>query len=828
MILSASVLGAGTMGAQIAAHLANAGVPVLLLDVTADAAKAGLERARRLKPDPFFTADAAALITTGSFEERLADAGKTDWIIEAIVEKLDAKQALFSALAPHLKPTSIVSTNTSGIPIHQLLTHQFSTGFLGTHFFNPPRYLPLVELIPTEATSPAVISELRAFLDYRLGKGVVLAKDSPGFIANRLGIYGMARTLELVAAGRFTIDEVDALTGPAIGRPKSATFRTADIAGIDILAKVASDLETNLKEEAFRLPPFVETMSREGATGEKAGRGFFQKADSNILVRDLSTGAYVPRVKPKFASVEAARAIDDVGSRVKTLFGATDRAGEFLRATLAPTLLYAARIAPDVADSVDDVDRAMRWGFGWDLGPFELWDAIGIREVLAAANVAPDQAPTIVAAALAAGRNTFRDGPLPPAHPDYGLLATARSAVSAVEDDSISPAPSLKDRRRDRSLARPHPDGAGEMLSSSGTGDAGVPDAPALKDRRRDRSMARPHPDGAAGMPASPSGAVLKTNSGASLIDLGDGVLAIELHSKMNAIGGDTMEMLEAGVAAASSGYLGLVVGTQGQHFSAGANLMLLLLAAQEGEWDDIDLMVRSFQRATMTLRRSPVPVVVATAGMALGGGCEIALHADRVQAAAETYIGLVEVGVGLIPAGGGTKEMLARAMEAMPDPSADLLPHVQRVFETIGFGKVSTSAPHARQLGYLRDVDHVTMNRERVVADAKRTALARAAAGYQPPQLRAAIPVGGPDIEAALKLGVHLAHRAARISDHDAAIGRALARILAGGDVAHRTSISEQQLLDLEREAFLKLTGERKTLERIAHTLKTGKMLRN
>jgi len=381
----------------------------------------------------------------------------------------------------------------------------------------------------------------------------------------------------------------------------------------------------------------------------------------------------------------------------------------------------------------------------------------------------------MLAAALAEGRNTIREAPLPPAQPDYDLLRVARG-------DGGAGGAALQD--------------GGAALQGGGA---------ALQGPR-----------------------IIKSNSGASLVDLGDGVLAVELHSKMNAIGGDTIEMLEAGVATAAAGYLGLVVGTRGPHFSAGANLMLLLLAAQEGDWDEIDLMVRGFQRATMGLRRSPVPVVVATNGLVFGGGCEIALHGDRVQAAAESYIGQVEVGVGLIPAGGGTKEMLARAMEDMPDPNGDLLPHVQRVFETLAFGKVSTSAPHARALGYLRDVDAVTMNRERVTADAKRTALARAAAGYQPPPLRTAIPVGGPDVYAALSLGVHLARRAERISDHDATIGRHLARILTGGDVPHRTTLTEQQLLDLEREAFLKLTGEAKTLERIAHTLKTGKVLRN
>jgi 3-hydroxyacyl-CoA dehydrogenase len=760
MIRSAAVLGAGTMGAQIAAHLANAGLPVLLLDVTADAAKAGLDRARALKPDPFFVPATHALIRTGAFDTGMDEAGRADWIVEAVVEKLDVKHALLARLVPHLGPRAIVSTNTSGIPIRDVaapLPPAVAARFLGTHFFNPPRYLPLVEVIPGPATDPAVIDTLRHFLDHRLGKGVVIAHDRPGFIANRIGIHGMARTLDLVASGQFSIDEVDALTGVAIGRPKSATFRTADIAGLDILAKVASDLETTLKEAAFRLPPFVEAMVGEGALGDKAGRGFFQKTrgagGSEIHVRDLAGGGYVPRTKPRFPSVEAARAIEDVGARIRALFLAPDRAGEFLRPTLGATLLYAARITPEVAGSIDDVDRAMRWGFAWQLGPFEIWDAIGIADVLQAMGVAPVDAPELVAAALAQGRNTFREGPLPPVDAEQGLLraATATAARSST----------------------------------------------------------------------------MRSNAAASIVDLGDGVLALTLHSKMNAIGGDTLEMLEAGVAAAADGHAGLVITTEGPHFSAGANLLLLLLAAQEGEWDDIELMVRSFQRATMTLKTSPVPVVSAPAGMALGGGCEILLHSDRVQAAAESYVGLVEVGVGLIPAGGGTKEMLARAMEAMPDAGGDLLPPVQRVFETLGFGKVSTSAPHARALGYLRDVDGLTMNRERVVADAKRLVLARAAV-YQPPAPRPAIPVGGPDVYAALALGIHLAHRAGRISDHDATIGRHLARILSGGDVGHRTTLTEQQLLDLEREAFLRLTGEPRTLERIAHTLQTGKVLRN
>jgi 3-hydroxyacyl-CoA dehydrogenase len=761
MIRTAAVLGAGTMGAQIAAHLANAGVPVLLLDVSEDAARAGLERVRTLKPASFFVPQTASIVRTGSFDGSLREAGGSDghWVIEAIVEQLEAKQALLARVEPHLGPGAIVSTNTSAIPIGSIaerLSLRVRRRFLGTHFFNPPRYLQLVELIQTAETDMDVVEALRSFLDLRLGKSVVIAHDRPGFIANRLGVFGMARTLELVADGRFTIDEVDALTGTAIGRPKSATFRTADIAGLDILAKVADGLETNLKEEAFRLPPFVEVMVGEGAVGEKAGRGFFQKvrgaAGSTIHVRDIVGGSYGASAKPRFASLDAARSSEDLHARLRILFFARDRAGEFLRHTLGATLLYSARIAPEIAGSIDDVDRAMKGGFGWELGPFEIWDALGLREVLEALSIAPGDAPALISDAIARGRNTLRDGPIPPAHPDHDLLRTARAR----------------------------------------------------------------------------SAGALRSNAAASLIDLGDGVLAVTLHSKMNAIGGDTMEMLQAAVATASQGYSGLVIGTEGPNFSAGANLLLLLLAAQEGDWDEIDLMIRNFQRTTMALKQSPVPVVAALGGLALGGGCEIALHCDHVQASAETYVGLVEVGVGLIPAGGGTKEMLVRAMQSIPDPGSDLLPHVQRVFETIGFAKASTSAAEARTLGYLRDRDGITMNRHRLIADAKRTVLARAAAGYQPPVRLAAIPVGGPDVHAALTLGVHLAHRAGRISDHDATVGRHLARILSGGDVRHRTTVTEDQLLDLEREAFLRLTGEPKTLERIAYTLKHGKPLRN
>jgi 3-hydroxyacyl-CoA dehydrogenase len=761
-IHAVAVLGAGTMGAQIAAHFANAGTHVLLLDVTAELARDGLKRARALKPDPFFTADTASLITTGALDADLRRLADVDWILEAVVEQLDVKRALIEKVEAVLRPGTIVTSNTSGIPIHAIAegrSADFRRRWLGTHFFNPPRYLPLVEVIPTHDTDPDVVARVSRFLDLRLGKGVVVAKDTPNFIANRIGLYGLILILRTLETGAFTIEDIDAITGPALGRPKSATFRTLDIAGLDVVGHVVRNLSTQLPaEEArqFALPPFVEKLIANGAIGEKSGQGFYKRqkgsGGSEILTLDPGSLTYRPRQSARLAPLDAARSIEDVAERTRTLFLGHDGVGSFLRSTLGPLLLYTARVAPDIAHSIDDVDRAMRWGFGWEIGPFEIWDAIGVREVLAVVDRASaDDPPPLVADLLRAGRNRFREGSLPPASPGLHLLKSAR-------------------------------------------------------DRKQ----------------------VVRSNSGASLVDLCDGVLAVEFHSKLNTVGGDTIQMLDAGVKEASANFAALVIGNDAPNFSAGANLMLLLLEAQEGNWDEIDLMIRAFQRSTQQLRYADVPVVVCPVGLTLGGGCEIALHGDRVQAAAESYIGLVEVGVGLIPAGGGTKEMLARAVDVLPDPRADLLPYVQRVFETIGFAKVSTSAADAARIGFLRPVDGVTMNRERVMAVAKAIALERVREGYRPPEPRTAIPVGGDGLLAALKLGVHLAWRAGRISDHDALIGRTLAWILAGGSLPHQTTVSEQQLLDLEREAFLKLCGERKTLERIQHTLKTGKPLRN
>jgi 3-hydroxyacyl-CoA dehydrogenase len=766
---SVAVLGAGTMGAQIALHCANAGIPALLLDLTAEAAAEGLHKALRLKPDPQFTPDSGRLVTTTSFDAGLARLKEADWIIEAIVERLDAKRELLARVDAARRAGAVVSSNTSGIPIGVLAegrSDDFRRHWLGTHFFNPPRYLRLLEIIPTVETEPRVVDRISAFADRRLGKGVVTAKDTPNFIGNHVALYGVVRLLEAVASGRYTIEEVDAITGPALGRPGSATFRTMDIAGVDVLAHVMRNLQERLERPedraAFAMPAFLQQMLDRGALGEKSGRGFYERrkgasGESEIWTLDLASMDYRPKQSPRLPSIDAVKPVDDVRERVRVLFASTDKAGQLLREALAPALVYTARIAPHIAHSIDDVDRVMRWGFAWELGPFEFIDAIGVREVWDAAQAVGGHAvaqglPSLMQDLIDVGRTAFRDDrAVPPAASDLLILRAARE-----------------------------------------------------------------------------QGRVVRKNAGASLIDIGDGVFAVEFHSKMNAIGGDTVQMLHAGVKEAANNGQALVVGNDAPNFSAGANLMLVLLEAQEGNWDEIDLMVRAFQQATMALRYCDVPVVVAPGGLALGGGAEIALHADRVQAAAETYMGLVEVGVGLVPAGGGIKEMLVRAMSARPTPQSDPLPHVQQAFETVALAKVSTSGPDARRLGYLASTDGVTMNRERLIADAKAKALERVREGYVKPAPRTAIPVGGASLGAALKLGVHLAWRAGRASDHDALIGRKVAHVFAGGDLPHAATVTEQQLLDLEREAFLSLLGQRKTLERIQHTLKTGKPLRN
>ena len=800
-IEKAAVLGAGTMGAQIAAHLANAGVPTLLLDIpprelTPDEqakgltlespqvrnriARNGLEAAKKAKPAAFFTAENAALVTVGNFDADLAKLKDRDLIIEAVVENLDIKRSLYERVEQHRRPGAIVASNTSGIPIHLLAegrSEDFKQHLLGVHFFNPPRYLHLVEIIRTEWTKPEVSCFLYGFLDERLGKGVVPAKDRPNFIANRIGTFGALYTIKTMLDDGYSIEEVDKLTGPAVGRPKSATFRTFDLVGLDVFTHVIKNLYDNLPEDEerdmFVVPEVLAQMVQRGLLGNKTKGGFYRKQKGEgdkreIWTLDTASLDYRPSEKVKLPALEIAKNVEDLPERIKGLVWSKDRAGAFLWKTISKTLAYAAKRIPEIADNVVEVDRGMRWGFGWELGPFEVWDAIGVEKSVARMKEEGQPVPANVEQMLAAGATSFYKK-------DNGQQSyfdfKAGKYVPLADPPGVLILKSIKDR----------------------TG-------------------------------------VIKKNSGASLIDIGDGVACLEFHSKMNAIGGDTLQMLKTSLAEVDKNFVGLVVGNQGQNFCVGANIMLMLMEAQEENWDELDMMARVFQNATMSLRYSPKPVVVAPFQMVFGGGCEMVLHADRVRAAAETYIGLVEVGVGIIPAGGGTKEMLVRTMDLIPKDAseADPFPFLKRAFETIALAKVATSAEEARAMGFLSSDDSVSMNADRLIADAKKEVLALAASGYVAPQQRTDILALGNPALATLKLGIHQMKRAGYISDHDAEIGTQLARILTGGDLNHPTRVSEQYLLDLEREAFLKLVSMRKTQERIAHMLKTGKPLRN
>ncbi len=797
----AAVLGAGTMGAQIAAHLANAGIPALLLDIAPRElspdeaarglslgspevknriARAGLEAAKKAKPAAFTSADRARLVSVGNFDDDLAKLKDCDLVVEAVVENLEIKRKLFERVEKFRRPGSVVATNTSGIPVRQIaegLSDDFRAHFLGAHFFNPPRYLHLCELIPTEWTRPEVACSIFGFLDQRLGKGVVIAKDRPNFIANRIGTYGALVTIKTMLEDGYTVEEVDKMTGPAVGRAKSATFRTFDIVGLDVLMHVTRNLYEALPEDeergAFVPPEFLEKMIGQGLLGAKTGGGFYRKQKgegekSEIWTLDHASLEYRPPRKAKLPSLDVAKNIEDVGERIKSLVWGKDRVGQFLWKTVGRTLRYAANRIPEIADTVVEVDRAMRWGFNWELGVFETWDAIGVEKSVARMREEGWPIPANVERMLHAGAKSF-----------YKTENGQRYFFDLVTLEY-----------------KPLNDPPGAIILKS------------VKERTN----------------------VVRKNSGASLTDIGDGVACLEFHSKMNSIGGDTIQLIKQSLAEVEKNFVGLVVGNQGANFCVGANLMLVLLEAQDENWEDLDLVARAFQDATMSLRYSPRPVVVAPFNLALGGGCEMLLHGDRVRASAELYTGLVEVGVGIIPAGGGTKEMLLRALDSIPKgmEDADPFPFVKRAFETIALAKVSTSADEARGLGFLRDEDSITMNPDRLIADAKQQVLALAQGGYAPPTRRTDILAMGLPALATLKLGIHQMLRGGFISEHDALIGEKLARILTGGDLNHPTRVSEQHLLDLEREAFLSLCGTRKTQERMAHTLKTGKPLRN
>ncbi len=802
-IEKAVVLGAGTMGSRIAAHFANAGLPCILLDILppnlpagAPAAernkivRAGLETAKKSKPAAFLTASLADKIAIGNFEDDLARCAEADWIIEVVAENLEIKRNLLARVAQFRKPGAIVTTNTSGLPVHLIaegMSEEFQQHWAGTHFFNPPRYLKLVEIIPGPKTSSEVVETLSDFCDKRLGKGVVIAKDTPNFIANRIGTFSMLNALRLMGTLGMTVEEVDACTGPAVGWPKSATFRTADIVGLDVLVHVVKNIydtaPNDESREMYKVPALVEEMVKRGWLGDKTGQGFYKKVkgegEKEILTLDVTTMEYRPRQKAKLASLEMGKAIEDTRERLRALIRPVlegqkgDKAQQFLWSGLSETCLYGARRVPEISDHIEDVDRAMRWGFGWELGPFEIMDAIGVKAFAAQVQKEGRTLPPVIERVLASGRKGFYE---------------SEKGTTTVFDFG----------------------GGAKRVEEP----KGVIILKSLKDAGRE----------------------VERNSGASLIDLGDGVACVEFHAKMNAIGADLIAMIHKGLKRLETDFDAMVIANQAVNFSVGANLMLVLVGAQEQEWDELHMAVKQFQNINLAIKYAPKPVVVAPQGMALGGGCEISLHGAKIQAAAEAYLGLVEAGVGLIPGGGGSKEMLIRANEAAAGgEDLDLFHALKPVFETIAMAKVGTSAEEGRELGYLRREDGVSMNRDRLVADAKEAALALVRGGYKP--LAASwqegaqttqIKVLGEQFLAAAKLAIHMMLRGGYASEYDAHVGRKLANILAGGPLTLPQMVSEQYVLDLEREAFVSLCGEKKTQERIAHTLKTGKPLRN
>jgi 3-hydroxyacyl-CoA dehydrogenase len=799
-IQKAVVLGAGTMGARIAAHFANAGLSCLLLDIVpkdamqADRNKlalAGIDAAKKSKPAAFFSPSLASRITIGNFEDDLSRIADADWIIEVVAENLEIKRNLLGKVAQFRKPGSIVTTNTSGLPVHLIaegLPEEFQQHWAGTHFFNPPRYMKLVEIIPGPKTPAEVLTTLADFCDRRLGKGVVIAKDTPNFIANRIGTYSMLNALRLMSTLGMTIEEVDACTGPAVGWPKSATFRTADIVGLDVFVHVINNIyETAPHDESrndYKVPGLVEEMLKRNWLGDKTGQGFYKRvkgsAEKEILTLDIGTMEYRPRAKASFAAIEAGKAVEDTRDRLRALMTPlfdgqkTDKAQQFIWGGLSEMCLYAGRRIPEISDHIADIDRAMRWGFAWELGPFETVDALGLPAFAKQIRKEGRALPTVFEKALSGGRKSFYE--------------SEKGATSVFD------------------------------FATAATGKVEEPTGILILNNLKN------------------AGKEVERNSGASLIDLGDGVICCEFHSKMNAIGSNLIAMIHKGIKRLDSDFDAMVIANQASNFSVGANLMLLLVGAQEQEWDELHMAVKQFQNVNLAIKYAAKPVVAAPQGMALGGGCEIGLHAAKIHAAAEAYIGLVETGVGLIPGGGGTKEMLIRANEnATSGDDLDLFHTLRPIFENIATAKVGTSAEECRELGYLRRNDAYSMNRDRLVADAKQTALALACGGWKPAASSwqegaqtTQIKVLGESFLAAAKMAIHLMVRGGYASDYDAHVARKLANILAGGALSAPQFVSEQYVLDLEREAFVSLCGEKQTQQRIAHTLKTGKPLRN
>jgi 3-hydroxyacyl-CoA dehydrogenase len=792
LIRKAGVLGAGNMGSRIAAHFANAGIPVVLLDIVAPntlvrngLVNAALEGLKKAKPAAFFDPAAVRLIQTGNFEDHLELLRDCDWIVEVVAENLEIKRALLAKVNKVRRADAIVTTNTSGLPVSQIaegMDAAFKRHWFGTHFFNPPRYMRLLEIIPTPDTDPAAIAAVKQFVDRRLGKAVVIAKDTPNFIGNRIGTFAMMNALRVMQAMDLSIEEVDALTGATLGWPKSGTFRLSDMVGIDVLAHVAGNFFERVKDERPDVapPPFIAQMLERKWLGDKTGQGFYKKVkgaggEEERLGLDWKTLEYRPSIRAKFPSLEMTKSVDSLPERLRMVLAndpKKDRAAAFYWQVLPELWNYAAYRVPEISDDIAGIDEAMKNGFNWEMGPFEMWDAAGVAATAAKMKASGMTLAPAVEKLLASGHgNWYEDGRF--FDPTSG---------------TYKPLPAIP----------------------------GVATVTVVKK----------------------ANGVVKKNAGASLVDIGDGVACIEFHSKMNAIGGDIVSLITQTFKPGSEAlaqFDAFVISNDSDNFSVGANVMQLLLGIQEQDWEEIDSAIKTFQKMTQAIKFCPKPVVAAPFGMCLGGGCEISLHAAARQPHAELYMGLVETGVGLVPGGGGCKEMALRAIDAAAalreggrNESVELIEALRRNFESIAMAKVSTSAAEARALGYLLLGDVVSMNRERVLLDAKGRARELADAGYSAPLPRTDIPAPGANILATLKMGVRLMREGEYISDHDVKVASHVANVLCGGKVTPGTPVSEQYFLDLERQSFLSLCGEKKTAERIAHTLKTGKPLRN
>jgi 3-hydroxyacyl-CoA dehydrogenase len=799
-IKKAAVLGAGVMGSAIAAHLANVGIPSFLLDIVppelSDAEKKkgltfqspevrnrfavmGKNRIQETRPASLYLKEDAELITVGNFEDNLSWVSEADWILEAIIEDLNLKRELFKKLVPFLKEGTVISSNTSGISIQKMcegFSTDFAERFLGTHFFNPPRYMKLLEIIPIPSTSKGIVEKMAQVGEKILGKGVVYAKDTPNFIGNRIGAFATAITMRTAIEDGYRIEEVDQITGPAMGRPKLATFKLADLVGLDVMAHVSKNLYESLpageEREYFVFSPFIQQMIKNQWLGQKTKQGFYKRVKKEgkeeTLVLDYEKLDYRPQQKANFPSVEMGKNIDDVRERIKTLVYSPDRGGQFAWKVLKKTLLYSAEKIPEVSDDIVNIDRAMKWGYNWELGPFEIWDAIGLKSSVKRMEEEGEIIPPLVEKVLSKGYSSFyekKEGSI------FYFDLGAGQYQQIEEKPEIILLPSLKDRKK-----------------------------------------------------------TVLSNAGASLIDLGDGVACLEFHSKMNTIGADTIQMMRDALKEVGEKFDGLVIGNQAENFSAGANLMLILFEIQDENWDDIEFSVKAFQDALMAIKYFEKPVVAAPFGLTLAGGCEVCLASAKVQAAAETYMGLVEVGVGLIPAGGGVKEMLLRCTEGIPPGVADveLLPFVRKAFETVAMAKVATSAKEAQQMGFMRMTDKVTINRDFLIHDAKQAVLDLVRENYRPPRPKKSIKVMGERGFALLQMGLFYMREGGYISEYDEHVAKKVAHIMTGGNLPDGTEVTEQYLLDLEREAFLSLCGEQKTQARIEYMLKKGKPLRN